>query len=114
MNESGDIKLDLQLEARFVVVSALNLAAFIDAGNIWTIKNYPEQPGGYFQFNQFYKEIALSYGFGIRLDFNLFILRLDLGIKLYDPQYSLMSERWRTEGSWNKDVALHFDIVYSF
>ena len=61
-----------------------------------------------------YKEIAMSYGFGVRLDFNFFIVRLDLGIKLYDPQYAKMADRWRTEVSWRDDVALHFAIGYPF
>ena len=102
------------MEYRVLVGRPRKLAVCVDAGNIWTRKDYPEQPGGLCKFYQFYKEIVMSYGFGVRLDFNFFIVRWDLGVKLYDPQYLKMSERWRTEPSWRDDVALHFAIGYPF
>ena len=52
-------------------------AVFIDAGNIWTLRDYKDQPGGQFRFDTFWRQIAVSYGLGIRLNFNYFILRLD-------------------------------------
>ena len=60
----GDIKLDMNLEYRYKVLGFLELAAFLDAGNIWTIQNYDSQPGGVFLWDQFYKQIAWSYGVG--------------------------------------------------
>ena len=97
MKQSGDIKLDINLEARFRLVWKLEAAVFVDAGNIWTIHDYPEQPTGLFRWNEFYKQIACNYGAGLRLDFDFFVIRVDLGIKLYDPGYPIESERWRTE-----------------
>ena len=61
----GDVKLDLSLEFRRKVSHLFELAGFIDAGNIWTIKDYEEQPGGLFEWNSFYKELAVSYGVGV-------------------------------------------------
>ena len=114
MKQSGDIKLDLNLEARFRLIWKLEAAVFLDAGNIWTIRDYTEQPTGVFRWNEFYKQIACNYGTGLRLDFDFFIIRVDMGIKLYDPGYPVKSERWRTELTWKNDFALHFAVGYPF
>lgn len=114
MKQSGDIKLDLNLETRFRLVWKLEAAVFVDAGNIWTIRDYTEQPTGVFRWNEFYKQIACNYGAGLRLDFDFFVIRVDLGIKLYDPGYPIKSERWRTELTWKNDFALHFAVGYPF
>jgi outer membrane protein assembly factor BamA len=114
MKQSGDIKLDLNLEARFRLVWKLEAAIFLDAGNIWTIREYTEQPTGAFKWNEFYKQIACNYGAGLRLDFDFFVIRVDLGIKLYDPGFPIKSERWRTELTWKNDFALHFAVGYPF
>lgn len=114
MNQSGDIRLDLNAELRFKLFWKIYGALFVDAGNIWTIKDYEEQSGGYFQFSTFYKEIACSYGIGIRADFDYFVIRLDMGVKLYEPSGTTTSERWRTDLTWQNDFALHFAIGYPF
>lgn len=114
MKQSGDIKLDLNLEARFRLIWKLEAALFLDAGNIWTIRDYTEQPTGVFKWNEFYKQIACNYGLGLRLDFDFFVIRVDMGIKLYDPSYTNIRDRWRTELSWRNDFALHFAVGYPF
>ena len=85
-DQVGDIKLEMNAEYRMKVLGPLQLALFADAGNIWTIHPYENQPQGDFQWNRFYKEIALSSGLGIRWDFDYFVLRFDVGAKLHDPQ----------------------------
>ena len=114
MKQSGDIKLDLNLEYRTKLVWLLELAAFVDAGNIWTLKD-EGQVGGQFKFNEFYEQIALSYGIGIRLNFDYFVIRLDWGIKAYDPSLS-EGEGWRFTPGWRllRDTALHFAVGYPF
>lgn len=114
MKQSGDIKLDLNIEARFKIVWKLHGAVFVDAGNIWTIRNYPEQPEGQFRFDTFYKQIACNYGVGIRADFDFFVIRVDMGIKLYDPGFPDPSERWRISPTWKDDLAFHFAVGYPF
>jgi outer membrane protein insertion porin family len=57
---------------------------FLDAGNVWMINEDPTRPGAKFS-SDFYKEIAVGTGFGLRLDFTFMILRLDIGAKVYDP-----------------------------
>ena len=114
MKQSGDIKFDLNLEARFRLIWKLEAALFVDAGNIWTIRDYAEQPTGVFRWNEFYKQIACNSGVGLRLDFDFFVIRVDMGIKLYDPGYPIESERWRTDLTWRNDFALHFAVGYPF
>lgn len=68
VNHTGDIKLDLNVEYRTHLFWKLNGAAFIDAGNVWTIRYREMQPEGLFKFNRFYKQLAVAYGLGIRFD----------------------------------------------
>jgi hypothetical protein len=83
--QTGDIKLDLSMELRFKLLWYFYSAIFIDAANVWTFKNDPERPGAQFKFNEFYKELGIGYGYGLRMDLNYFILRLDVGYKFYNP-----------------------------
>ena len=113
----GDIKLDMNIEYRFKVLSFLELATFLDAGNIWTIRDYESQPGGVFLFNEFYKQIAWSYGVGIRFDLSIFIFRVDFGVKLHDPSRIAEGKQWRTAPNglgWKDDMTFHFAIGYPF
>lgn len=84
-DQSGDIRFDANVEYRSKVFWKLELAAFLDAGNIWTAKKYENQENGDFKLNSFYKEIAAAWGLGFRLDFDFVLIRLDCGWKLYDP-----------------------------
>lgn len=113
INQCGDIRFDLSLEYRAKLFWVLEGALFIDAGNIWTIRNYENQPGGLFEFDKFYKQIAAAYGAGLRLDFTYFLLRLDLGFKAYNPadnqeRFPLIHPRW------SRDTTLHFSVGYPF
>ena len=111
--QCGDIRLDLNVEYRAKLFWVLELGAFIDAGNIWTIKEYEDQPGGVFKFNKFYEQIALSYGLGIRMDFTYFLLRLDMGMKAHNPASGQV--RWPLfHPDWGRDSAFHFSVGYPF
>ena len=119
-NQSGDIRLNLNVEYRAKVWSIIELAAFVDAGNIWTIFDYETQPNGQFHWNEFYKQIALAYGVGVRLDFSIFVFRVDFGVKLYDPSRlydQWAGTQWRTVPNglnWKEDMSFHFAIGYPF
>ena len=119
-NQSGDIRLNLSVEYRAKVWSIFELAAFVDAGNIWTIFDYETQPNGQFHWNEFYKQIALAYGVGVRLDFSIFVFRVDFGVKLYDPSRlydQWAGTQWRTVPNglnWKEDMSFHFAIGYPF
>lgn len=113
MNQCGDIRFDMSVEYRAKLFWVLEGGAFIDAGNIWTIHNYENQPGGMFHFDTFWKQIAWSYGIGLRMDFNYFLLRLDLGIKAYNPAEG--QERWPLfRFNWHRNTAVHFSVGYPF
>jgi len=114
MNQCGDIRLDMNAEYRSKLIWKLELALFLDAGNIWTIKDYPSQPGGKFKFNSFYKEIALAYGLGIRFDFNYFLIRVDMGLKMYDPS-RIGNRPWViAHHTFSRDASFHFAVGYPF
>lgn len=119
-NQSGDIRLNMNLEYRAKVWSFIEVAAFLDAGNIWTIFDYETQPHGQFHWNEFYKQLALAYGVGLRLDFSIFVFRIDFGVKLYDPSRlydDWAGTQWRTVPNglnWKEDMSFHFAIGYPF
>lgn len=113
INQCGDIRLDLSMEYRAKLFWVFEGALFIDAGNIWTIKKYVNQPGGEFRFNSFYKQIAASYGLGIRMDFTYFLLRFDLGMKAHNP--AMNQEAWPLlHPKWSRDANFHFSVGYPF
>lgn len=113
-NQCGDIRFDASVEYRTRLFWKLELAAFLDAGNVWTIRDYPSQPGGLFELDDFYKEIAMSYGLGVRFDFNYFILRLDLGVKIFDPA-KIDTNPWVIGDPIAKgNQTLHFAVGYPF
>lgn len=113
INQCGDIRLDLSLEYRAKLFWVFEGAAFIDAGNVWTIHSYENQPGGLFRFSTFWKQIAAAYGIGLRMDFNYFLLRFDLGVKAYNP--AMNQERWPLlHPRWKRDTAFHFSVGYPF
>lgn len=113
INQCGDIRLIMNLEMRTKLFWVLELAAFIDAGNIWTIHNYPNQPGGMFYFDKFYKQLAGSYGLGLRFDFTYFLLRFDMGMKAHNPAMGAVA--WPlVHPRWHRDSSFHFSIGYPF
>ncbi|HEX9651201.1 MAG TPA: BamA/TamA family outer membrane protein [Cyclobacteriaceae bacterium] len=83
--QQGEVLIESSLEFRQKIAGILAGALFLDAGNIWTIRDDPNRPGSQFKINKFYKEIALAGGAGIRFDFSFLVIRFDLGYKLYDP-----------------------------
>ncbi len=115
LNQSGDIKLDASIEYRSKLFWKLQGALFVDAGNIWTIRNYDNQPGGVFKFNEFYKQIAVAYGLGVRLDLDFFVLRFDGGMKAINPVYKSGKDRYPiTHPNFSRDFAFHFAVGYPF
>jgi outer membrane protein assembly factor BamA len=120
-NQTGDIKLEANAEYRFAIISDFEGALFLDAGNIWSLKD--NRPGTEFRWtdgkgineNAFYKDIAIGTGLGLRYDFAYVILRVDLGFKLHDPTLDEGS-RWipfsRFLNKSNYNIA--FGIGYPF
>lgn len=118
-DQSGDIKLEFNAEYRANIYKFLNAAVFADAGNVWLLNEDDEKPGGKFSKN-FAKEIAVGAGVGLRLDFSILILRLDLAMPLRVPYYE-EGNRWTFDkidfgsGAWRKDnLILNIAIGYPF
>ncbi|MDR2622333.1 MAG: BamA/TamA family outer membrane protein [Dysgonamonadaceae bacterium] len=113
-NQSGDIKMDFNIEYRSRFFWKLEAAVFIDAGNIWTIRNYEGQEGGAFKLNSFHKEIALGYGAGLRLVMDYFLVRFDCGWKAFDPSRR-GKEAWViTNPNFTDNWAWHIAVGYPF
>lgn len=111
--QCGDIRLDLSVEYRAKLFWKFESAIFIDAGNIWTIDEYETQPGGAFHFDTFYKQIALAYGLGLRMNFDFVVIRADFGMKAYNPADNAV--KWAIlQPDFKRDFAWHITIGYPF
>ena len=113
LNQTGDVKIDASVEYRTRLFWKFRGAVFVDAGNIWTLRNYKDQPGGQFKLNNFYKQFAVAYGLGLRLDLDFFVLRFDGGMKAINParggeRYPIFNPDFR------RDFAFHFAVGYPF
>lgn len=82
--QTGDFKIDFSAEMRFKLFWLFDGVIFLDAANVWIVQDDDTRPGATLSHN-FYKEFGIGYGYGIRLDLDFFILRLDLGYKLHNP-----------------------------
>ena len=114
INHTGDIKLDLNIEYRTHLFWKFKGAAFIDAGNIWNIKEYKGQEEGTFHFNQFYKQLAVAYGLGLRMDLDYLILRFDGGMKAINPTKTGKDKYPICKPKFGRDFAFHFAVGYPF
>ena len=115
INQTGDMKIDLNLEYRTYLFWKFDGALFVDAGNIWTLRNYEDQPGGQFRFDEFYKQIAMAYGLGFRLNFGYFALRFDMGMKAVNPAYETEKEHWAIfHPNLHRDFSFHFAVGLPF
>ena len=114
LNQCGDIKLDLSIEYRAQLFWKFSGAAFVDAGNIWTIRKYQDQPDGEFRLDKFHEQIAVSYGIGLRMDANFFIVRFDAGMKAIDPAYTGRDHYPITHHDFSRDFAFHFAVGLPF
>jgi outer membrane protein assembly factor BamA len=119
LNQTGDIKLEVNAEYRFKLFWILEGALFLDAGNIWTYYDDKTRPGSQFTINKFYKDIAVGTGTGFRFDFKFFIGRVDLGMKLRNPCDPLLvdSSKWifaSRSYNFRKDFAVVLGIGYPF
>ena len=98
LDQSGEIKILLNTEYRFPIYSIFRGAFFVDAGNVWLFKPDDSRPESTFSFNNFYKELALNSGVGLRIDIDILAFRIDFGFPLYEP-YQQVGMRWFNDGS---------------
>lgn len=114
IDQSGDMKLEANLEYRFGLSKILKGALFIETGNIWLINEDENRPGSKFSFSTFYDQLAVGGGFGLRFDFSFFVLRADLGFPLRTA-YSTEGKNWQIGGTKAfKGTQFYLAIGYPF
>lgn len=118
VDETGDIKLEANLEYRFRIIGnlfggSLNGATFLDAGNVWLMRSDSSCPGAQFTFKKFFDSIALGSGVGIRYDLSFLVLRLDWGIALHVP-YETGKSGYYNIPRFKDGMGVHFAIGYPF
>lgn len=114
LDQTGDFKLEANIEYRFGLLGRLNGAVFLDAGNIWLLKNDPKRPGAELKWKGFFNEIALGTGVGLRYDFSYLVLRADLGIGLHTPYPNPDKKGYYNISSFKDGLGFHLAIGYPF
>lgn len=112
-DQTGTFKLELNTEYRFPIYSILHGAIFLDAGNIWLLKNDPLRPGGQLEAKTFLRDIALGTGVGLRVDIGMMVIRGDLGYGLHAP-YNTGTKGYFNIPFSKKAFAFHLAIGYPF
>lgn len=114
-NQTGDMRLEANIEYRFNIFWKIAGAIFIDAGNVWTLQgaDTAENKLARFRWDTFGESIAANWGAGLRLDFGFLLLRLDMGLRVHDPA---RENRWVGPDQWFRrdGYALHFGVGYPF
>lgn len=111
-DQTGTFKFELNSEYRFPIVSILHGAVFVDAGNIWLLKDDPLRPGGVLKANTFLRDVALGTGVGLRVDMGMMVLRGDLGYGLHTPYGNGTGHYFNV--AFKKAFAFHLAIGYPF
>ena len=117
-NQTGDLRLEANLELRFPIFNIVKGAVFVDAGNIWELPHYSHDKTEIYNedavlsWKNLLKSTALSWGAGVRVDLQMLVIRVDMGIKGYDPAV----QAWRRPGQWFKrdGFTLHIGVGYPF
>ena len=113
INHVGDIRFEANVEYRFRIISDLHGALFLDAGNVWLMREDKDRPGGVFSLKDVPNQIALGTGFGLRYDLDFLVFRLDWGVALHDP-YDTGKSGYYNIPRFKDGMALHFAIGYPF
>ncbi len=110
----GDIQLECNAELRFPIRGMFNGALFVDAGNVWNYHPNENYHGGAFDFRTFYDQIAIDAGLGLRLDFNIVVLRLDWAFPLRNPYPNEAGYHWTFDDFSILNSRLVVNIGYPF
>ena len=113
LDQTGDIKLEANVEYRFPIFGDLYGATFLDAGNVWLLRKDKSRPGGQLTWKDLAKSIALNTGIGVRYDLDFLVIRLDLGVALHVP-YDTGKSGYYNIPKFKDGLGLHFAIGYPF
>ncbi|MDO5322036.1 MAG: translocation/assembly module TamB domain-containing protein [Bacteroidia bacterium] len=129
---AGDMKLEANAELRFPIVWKLNGAVFVDAGNVWNQRELTEfmsasdidafmkgfglthMYNSSLRADTFLRQIALGSGFGVRLDYESIVIRLDLGVAIHAPYDTGRAGYYNIPSFWKDGLRLNFGIGYPF
>lgn len=114
LDQTGDFKLEANIEYRFGIMGRLNGALFLDAGNVWLLKRDPNRPGAELKGRGFFNEIALGTGFGLRYDISYLVIRADLGIGIHTPYPNPDKRGYYNISSFKDGLGFHLAIGYPF
>lgn len=112
-DQTGTFKFEANVEYRFPIAGALHGAVFLDAGNVWLLKDDPTRPGGLLRGSTFLRDLATGTGAGLRLDISMLVIRADLGIGIHAP-YNTGHGGYYNMVSFGKSLAFHLAIGYPF
>lgn len=112
-NQTGDMKMEANIEYRFNMFWKLAGAAFVDVGNVWTLNDSTSGDDSRFRWRTFGESLAANWGLGVRLNFGFLLLRIDVGFKVHDPS---RTHKWVGPKDWlrNDGYAFHFGVGYPF
>ena len=116
IDQVGDLRLEANIEYRFTMSGMFKAAFFADAGNVWLLNEDPQRPGGQFDPQDFLREIALNAGFGLRIDPEVIVVRLDLAAPLHRPDLP-DGDRWvfnDLDRRWARNFILNIASGYPF
>ena len=112
-DQTGTFKFEFNTEYRFPIYGPLGGALFLDAGNIWLLKDDPDRPGGKLTGSRFFKDLAVGTGCGLRFDIGMIVVRGDLGVGIHAP-YDTGKSGYYNMRSFGKSLAFHLAIGYPF
>ena len=95
IEKTGDIHLEMNAEYRFPFYNIINGALFFDMGNVWAFHQIESMPDAEFNFNSFYKQLAMDAGFGFRIDASFLLIRVDLAYAMRNPYAYDNGSHWR-------------------
>ena len=113
IDQTGDIKYLMNLEYRQKVWGDLYGALFLDAGNVWTLRNHEYSSLGKFDVDKFFRQLAVGTGVGVRYDMGMFVIRVDWGIGLHVP-YDTGKNGIYNIRRFKDAQSLHFAVGYPF
>ena len=106
------MRLEFNLEYRYNLFWRLEGALFLDAGNIWAIRKEDTRRGALFDVKNLHRQIAMSWGMGLRFNLAVMVVRLDYGMKLHDPAttdaYFVAPNQWLKRGNNSLFIALGY------
>ncbi len=112
-DQTGTFKFEANVEYRFPILGYFHGAVFLDAGNIWLLEDDESRPGGKLKMKNFFDELALGTGFGLRFDMSMLVVRADLGIGIHAP-YKTEKSGYYNIPSFKDGLTFHLAIGYPF